>query len=38
MMGGLAAGFKAGHNCTPDHAEGKITWEQWLEQRYGKEA
>jgi len=22
--------FRAGYNLTPDHADGKITWEQWL--------
>jgi uncharacterized protein YbjT (DUF2867 family) len=22
--------FRAGHNLTPQHADGKITWEQWL--------
>ena len=35
MMGGLASGFKAGDNCTPEHAEGKITWTEWLEAKYG---
>jgi uncharacterized protein YbjT (DUF2867 family) len=35
MMGGLADGFKAGHNCTPEHAEGKMTWAVWLEGKYG---
>jgi uncharacterized protein YbjT (DUF2867 family) len=35
MMGGLAAGFKAGYNCTPEHAEGKTTWSEWLEGKYG---
>jgi uncharacterized protein YbjT (DUF2867 family) len=36
LLGGMAAGFKAGHNCTPDHAEGKMTWEEWLGQKYGQ--
>jgi uncharacterized protein YbjT (DUF2867 family) len=35
MLGGLAAGFKAAYNCTPDHAEGKMTWREWLDQKYG---
>jgi len=34
-MGGMAAGFKAGYNCTPEHAEGKMTWGEWLEGKYG---
>jgi uncharacterized protein YbjT (DUF2867 family) len=35
MMGGLADGFKAGYNCTPEHAEGKMTWAEWLDGKYG---
>lgn len=35
MVGGLAAGFKARHNCAPEHAEGKMTWGEWLEGKYG---
>ena len=35
MMGGLADGFKAGHNCTPEHADGKMTWAEWLDAKYG---
>ncbi len=35
MMGGLASGFKAGYNCTPEHAEGKMTWGEWLAGKYG---
>ena len=35
LMGGVARGFKAAYNCTPEHADGKVTWEQWLERRYG---
>lgn len=34
-LGKVARGFKAGYNCTPEHAEGEITWEQWLERKYG---
>ncbi|MDO8615597.1 MAG: NAD(P)H-binding protein [Dehalococcoidia bacterium] len=35
LPGKTAAGFRHGYNCTPEHADGKITWEQWLERRYG---
>jgi uncharacterized protein YbjT (DUF2867 family) len=35
MIGGLADGFKNGYNCTPEHAEGKMTWAEWLEGKYG---
>jgi uncharacterized protein YbjT (DUF2867 family) len=35
VMGGVARGFKAGYNCTPEHAEGHVTWEEWLARRYG---
>jgi uncharacterized protein YbjT (DUF2867 family) len=34
-MGGMASAFKAGHNCTPEHAEGKLTWAEWLQGKYG---
>jgi uncharacterized protein YbjT (DUF2867 family) len=34
LMGGVAKGFKAGYNCTPEHAEGKVTWAEWLSERY----
>ncbi len=36
LFGKIATGFHNGYNCTPDHAEGKITWEQWLERKYPK--
>jgi uncharacterized protein YbjT (DUF2867 family) len=35
IMGKMAAAFKAGYNCTPEHAEGKRTWAQWLANKYG---
>jgi uncharacterized protein YbjT (DUF2867 family) len=35
LMGTAAAAFGRGLNCAPDHAEGKITWPQWLERTYG---
>jgi len=34
LIGQTAAGFRDGYNCTPEHAEGRITWEEWLSQRY----
>jgi uncharacterized protein YbjT (DUF2867 family) len=34
LLGGTARGFREGHNCTPDHPDGKVTWEQWLAKRY----
>ncbi len=33
-VGKTAAGLKNAYNCTPDHAEGKVTWEQWLARKY----
>ena len=36
LFGKIASGFRNAYNCTPDHAEGKITWEQWLERKYSK--
>jgi uncharacterized protein YbjT (DUF2867 family) len=33
--GKAAAGFRAGLNCAPDARVGRITWEQWLERKYG---
>ena len=35
VMGGVARGYKAGDNCTPEHAEGKVTWAEWLGRKYG---
>lgn len=34
-FGKVAAGFRAGFNCAPDSRDGRITWEQWLESKYG---
>jgi uncharacterized protein YbjT (DUF2867 family) len=34
-FGKVASGFRAGLNCAPDARDGKITWEQWLERKYG---
>jgi len=35
LMGGVARGYKAAYNCTPEHAEGEVTWEDWLRRKYG---
>ncbi len=35
LFGRIAAGFRNGYNCAPDHADGKITWGEWLERKYG---
>jgi uncharacterized protein YbjT (DUF2867 family) len=37
LFGGVASAYKAGYNCTPEHAEGKVTWGEWLEGRYGSQ-
>ena len=34
LPGKVAGGFRRGFNCT-ENAYGKVTWEQWLESRYG---
>ena|SRR2546425_2901034 len=35
LLGAVVRGFKAGYNCAPEHAEGKVTWGEWLRARYG---
>jgi len=32
IPGKAATGFAAGHNLTPGHADGRITWDQWLRE------
>ena len=32
--GRIARGFRDGHNTTPEHRYGTISWDQWVEQRY----
>lgn len=34
LPGKTADSFRKGYNCTPEHADGKITWEQWLATKY----
>lgn len=35
VPGSVGRAFRAGRNTTPDQS-GKMTWEQYLEQEYGK--
>ncbi len=35
LPGRVASAFRRGYNTAPDHAEGRITWAEWLEGRYG---
>ena len=35
LFGKIASGFKRGLNCTPDNTYGKITWPDWLADKYG---
>lgn len=32
--GALASGFRQGFNTCPDHKQGKITWSEWVAQKY----
>ena len=32
LPGKAVAGFAAGHNLTPGHADGRITWDEWLRE------
>ncbi len=32
LTGKTAAAFRNAYNCTPEHAEGNLTWQQWLER------
>jgi uncharacterized protein YbjT (DUF2867 family) len=34
-FGKIAAGFKAALNCCPDNKYGKITWQQYLDAKFG---
>jgi uncharacterized protein YbjT (DUF2867 family) len=37
LFGAVARGYKAGHNCTPEHADGRVTWREWLGRKYGRQ-
>jgi len=34
LFGKVAAGYRAGYNCAPENAYGRITWAEWLSRRY----
>ena len=34
LPGRVAEGFRRGFNTAPAHADGKITWEEWVRRRY----
>jgi uncharacterized protein YbjT (DUF2867 family) len=38
IPGAVAAGFRAGYNCTPNRAVGRVTWQDWLNHKYGAQA
>jgi uncharacterized protein YbjT (DUF2867 family) len=35
MPGKAADGFRRGGNTCPEHAFGKVSWEAWLQEKYG---
>ena len=35
LFGRIASGYRAGYNCAPENAYGKITWADWVRRRYG---
>ena len=35
LPGKVAGGFRAGEGTCPDRTVGSVTWEEWLETRYG---
>jgi len=37
LPGKVASAFRNGYDCTPEHAESKITWENWLQRKYGSQ-
>jgi uncharacterized protein YbjT (DUF2867 family) len=37
LLGGTARGFRKGYNCTPEHADGKVTWAEWLARKYSSQ-
>lgn len=37
-LGKIASGFKNALNCCPDNKYGRITWQQYLDAKYGSEA
>ena len=37
LFGGLAAGFRTGHNTVPEGEQGVVRWEEWLRGAAGKD-
>ncbi len=35
LFGKIAAGYRAGDNCAPENAYGRVTWADWVRRRYG---
>ena len=36
LFGKVSRGFRRGLNCTPANTFGRITWTQWLAEKYGQ--
>ena len=36
IPGKVGKGFRAGYHTCPEHADGRVTWEQFLEGRFGE--
>jgi uncharacterized protein YbjT (DUF2867 family) len=34
LPGKIAAGFRAGDNCAPENAYGRVTWADWVRRKY----
>jgi uncharacterized protein YbjT (DUF2867 family) len=37
LPGKAAAAFRNGYNTCPEHKDGKIRWEEWLQETYGQD-
>ncbi|MGH2593675.1 MAG: SDR family oxidoreductase [Anaerolineae bacterium] len=35
LPGKIAHGFRNGYNTCPQHRQGRVTWEEWLQKKYG---
>lgn len=36
LPGAIAHGFRNGYHTCPDHRDGKITWAEWVNRKYGR--
>lgn len=36
LPGKTAAAFRRGYSTCPEHKDGTITWEEWLQETYGQ--